>query len=76
MIEKKTWLLVTFYTTAGAMKLEKLCKENDLPGRLIPVPRSITADCGLAWRCELDLRDRLQALTSDIDVENWYEIER
>ena len=75
MIEKKTWLLLTFYTTAGAMKLEKLCIENDLPGRLIPVPRSITADCGLAWRCELDLRDRLQALTSDIDVENWYEIE-
>ena len=76
MMEKKIWLLVTFYTTAGAMKLEKLCKENDLPGRLIPGPRSITADCGLAWRCELDLRDRLQALISDIDVENWYEIER
>lgn len=75
MIEKKTWLLLTFYTTAGAMKLEKLCKENDLPGRLIPVPRSITADCGLAWRCELDLRDRLQVLISDIDVENWYELE-
>lgn len=76
MMEKKIWLLVTFYTTAGAMKLEKLCKENDLPGRLIPVPRSITADCGLAWRCELELRDRLQALASDVDVENWYEIER
>ena len=75
MMEKKIWLLVTFYTTAGAMKLEKLCKENNLPGRLIPVPRSITADCGLAWRCELELRDRLQVLANDVDVENWYEME-
>ncbi len=75
MMERKTWLLLTFYTTAGAMKWEKICKEKNLPGRLIPVPRSITADCGLAWRCEISLKERLQSLASDVDVENWYEIE-
>lgn len=24
--------------------------DNHLPGRLIPVPREITASCGLAWK--------------------------
>ena len=52
MLQKKTWLLVTFYTTAGVMAMERACKAASLPGRIVPVPRSITADCGLAWRCE------------------------
>ena len=53
---QKTWLLVTFYTTAGVMAMERACKAASLPGRIVPVPRSITADCGLAWRCEPTLQ--------------------
>lgn len=30
--------------------MEKQCGLNGIPGRLIPVPREITAGCGLAWR--------------------------
>ena len=26
-----------------------MCKEQDIPGRLIPTPVEIKADCGLAW---------------------------
>ena len=75
MIEKKLWLLVTFHTTAGAMEMEKRCKENGLPGRLIPVPRSITADCGMAWRTEVTMREKLERLTADLDVDGFYELE-
>jgi hypothetical protein len=32
------------------MTMEKQCNANGIPGRLIPVPREITAGCGLAWR--------------------------
>ena len=53
MIAGKMHLLITFHTTAGAMALEKRCRAAGLAGRLIPVPREITADCGLAWRGEL-----------------------
>ena len=56
MIEKKRWLLITFHTTSEAMAMEQRCQEAGLAGRLIPVPRTITADCGLAWRAELSLR--------------------
>ena len=63
MIEKKRWLLITFHTTSEAMAMEQRCQEAGLAGRLIPVPRTITADCGLAWRAELSLRPQLEALT-------------
>ena len=32
--------------------MEKYCGENHINGRLIPVPRQLSADCGLAWRME------------------------
>ena len=50
MREKKLWLVITFHTTAAAIAMEKLCRAQGLPGRLIPVPRELTADCGMAWR--------------------------
>ncbi len=42
-------LVVTFHTTAEALKTESLAKGQGLEGRLIPVPRQISAGCGLAW---------------------------
>lgn len=50
MREKKDALIVTFAATVQAMAAEKYCMENGLPGRIIPVPRAITAGCGLAWK--------------------------
>lgn len=75
MLQKKTWLLVTFYTTAGVMAMERACKAASLPGRFVPVPRSITADCGLAWRCEPTLRVSVEALADPEEVMGIYELE-
>ncbi len=49
MREKKPRLVVAFSTATAAMELERYCLANGIPGRLIPTPRQITADCGLAW---------------------------
>jgi len=43
-------MVLTFSTTTSAMAMEKGCRKESIPGRLIPVPREITAGCGLAWR--------------------------
>ena len=75
MLQKKTWLLVTFYTTAGVMAMERAYKAASLPGRIVPVPRSITADCGLAWRCEPTLRAPVEALADPEEVMGIYELE-
>lgn len=49
MLPKEEKLIITFHTTAEAMAMEKSCRERQLPGRLIPVPREISAGCGLSW---------------------------
>ena len=49
MIEKVPRYLLTFFNTSGAIAVEYFCKEHGIPGRLIPVPREISASCGLSW---------------------------
>ena len=62
MREKTMRFVVTFYTTAEAMAMERLCHAGGLPGRLIPVPRSITAGCGMCWAAPPDAREALEEL--------------
>jgi hypothetical protein len=62
MIKKTVKLVITFYTTTAAMAMEKLCKESGADGRLIPVPGSISADCGLCWCAKNESEDALLEL--------------
>ena len=59
MREKKHLVVITFHTTSAAMAMEKTCRQRGLPGRLIPAPRAITSDCGIAWSAPWDQRDAL-----------------
>lgn len=54
--------MITFYTTTDAMAMEHICREEKAEGRMIPVPRSITADCGLAWSADPQNEKSLRAL--------------
>ena len=44
MRKKVMKLVVTFHTTSDAMAMEKVCKERNVPGRLIPVPSADLTD--------------------------------
>lgn len=59
MRKKELKLIVTFHTTADAVAMEKVCRTSGVSGRLIPVPREISAGCGLAWCAAPDQRDEL-----------------
>ena len=61
MLKKKPTLIITFATTTQAMAMEKFCAQQNLPGRLIPVPREITAGCGLSWKALPEDRELLLA---------------
>ena len=64
MRAKKPTLVITFKTTTQAMAVEKYCQSHGLPGRIIPVPREITAGCGLSWKALPEEQDLLiSALT-------------
>lgn len=41
--------VIAFYTTADAMETEEIFNKHNINGRLIPVPREISAGCGIAW---------------------------
>ena len=69
MRKKELKLVVTFHTTADAMAMEKACKEHNVPGRIIPVPRVISAGCGLAWCAELTDKDAVAAMMRQAGIE-------
>ena len=60
MRAKEQRLVVTFHTTAEAIAAEKEFKQNQVSGRLIPVPRQISAGCGLAWSAPADAEDAVR----------------
>ena len=76
MREKTEKCVVTFRTTTGAMAMEGLCRENNVPGRLIPVPRSITAGCGMCWAAPREAREAVEDLVvkEHLDVDGIYAI--
>ena len=47
---RKPSLILSFSTTASALQAEQHLTAQGCPGRLIPLPREISAGCGLAWR--------------------------
>lgn len=65
MKEKTLKLVVTFHTTTAAMAMETACMAAGLPGRLIPVPRAITAGCGMAWTAPVEAEAQLKAFTAE-----------
>lgn len=75
MIRRTEKLLITFYTTTDAMAMENLCKEYGMPGRIIPVPGDISADCGLGWCAGLDDKDILTGFMGKYNL-NFQDIHR
>ena len=69
MKKKERKLVVTFHTTADAMAMEKACKEQEVPGRIIPVPRAISAGCGFAWCAGLSDRERIVSMMKKTGIE-------
>lgn len=59
-------LLAVFNSAHRVMKAESILKSCGLPILLIPAPRALSTDCGLALCYNSDLYDDvLQALTSE-----------
>ena len=49
MRKKERRLIVAFSSTHDAMAFEDYCMRQGAEGRLIPLPKEISAGCGLAW---------------------------
>ena len=49
MRAKQARLVVSFHTTNEAMAMQQAARSDRLKGRLVPIPRQLSAGCGLAW---------------------------
>ncbi|MBQ4045918.1 MAG: DUF3343 domain-containing protein [Lachnospiraceae bacterium] len=73
---KKPRFVITFASTTDAMAMESASKRLGLPGRLIPVPRDISASCGLSYMCEVEEAETLKAAIEqeNLQTEGFYTI--
>lgn len=65
---KHVKLMVAFPTTTDAMHMQIAASKQNIPGRMIPLPGTIEAGCGLAWCTELDQKETLVALTKKLGI--------
>lgn len=76
MREKKRRFIITFETTTQAMEMERICGLNNIPGRIIPLPREISAGCGLSWCIDygdyMAYKENIDSL--NIEYDNIYEL--
>ena len=76
MKEKKLSFVVTYFTTAEAMATERLCKALNIQGKLISAPRSVSADCGIAFATAPENREILTSALQEkgIEVQGFHEL--
>lgn len=76
MRKKVLKLIITFADTQQAVACEKKCLEMGIGERLIPVPGQISAGCGLAWKSDLDQKEKIKAFfdKNQVQYEELYEV--
>jgi hypothetical protein len=55
-------MLFLFQNTREAIRADKACVAAGLPAKVIPVPRSVASDCGMAIECADSIAPEVRAL--------------
>lgn len=71
-----TEVVATFDNTHHALRFEKTLKENDIKLTIMPVPREVSASCGLSVKFNIDEFDKVRTLSAEkeISIKKYYEI--
>lgn len=77
MLKKEMKILVSFSSTTSAMAMEKFCKANNIEGRMIPLPKEISAGCGIAWISPIEIKETIKQTLIDnkLEFDKTYEME-
>lgn len=60
MTMQNSQAVVLFASVSHALRAEKLIKAENIPCKLIPVPRHLSSDCGVCLRVSLSLKDQVE----------------
>ncbi len=74
MRESRDFLVITFSQTADAMAAEKVLTQQHIPGRIIPIPRQLSAGCGLSWKTEAEEKEKAARCLEAAGI-RWHEME-
>ena len=64
------YYVMLFKAVSYVLKAEKILKKEDLPHKLIPVPKHISSDCGICLRFEPAMQNKIEAsLLNKVEIE-------
>ncbi|HGJ65299.1 TPA: DUF3343 domain-containing protein [bacterium] len=70
MIKKNSdYGIVLFETTQSAIKAEKVLIQAEIKIKMIPVPRHISANCGVSIRFDLPIAGRIKSILDENNVQ-------
>ena len=58
-VQETGHFVALFESVSGVMKSEKILKARGVPFKIIPIPRSMSSDCGVCIRFDAGVRDQL-----------------
>jgi len=61
--------VVVFHTTSAAIKADKVLRQANLSTKLVPTPRHLSSDCGLAIRFSWTDLERIVGILQGNSVE-------
>ena len=67
MVKENDYVAI-FHSIHRVLKAEKLLKQDKIDFLLIPVPRQLTSDCGLALRFSPEAKEALLRILEDADL--------
>lgn len=59
VVNEVEYYVVLYNSVSYALKSEKILKKENIPFKLIPVPKSISSDCGVCIRLAPENREAL-----------------
>jgi len=63
------YCIAIFDTTSKSVRAERACKKGGLDVRLIPVPKTISSNCGVCLRFHSELREEAEKLMDEAGAE-------
>lgn len=68
MVDNEKYGIILLDTTQAAIKAERVLISEGISIKLIPVPRHISHNCGIAIRFSLDFIDKIRSVLRKEDV--------
>jgi len=61
--------VILFYTQSSAFRAEKVTREAGIECKLIPIPRNMSSDCGVALQVYEPFADEVRSILESSGVE-------